>query len=55
MKIDRARAIMIILNLKEEDVPEIMKLKMATLDRMFDELKRTALAYQHMAELVKQK
>lgn len=55
MKEDRAKAIIIFLDLEKEDLPELMKLKISTLDRIFEGQRKNALAYQHMHELSKKK
>jgi hypothetical protein len=55
MKEDIAKAVMVFLDLEKEDLPELMKLKIQTLNRIFEGQRKNALAYQHMNELSKKK
>lgn len=48
-KNEYARGLMVLMDLTEDDVPELMKVKIDVLQRMFEGIKTNALAYQDMA------
>lgn len=53
-KEQRAKALVILLDLEDGDEKEIAKMKATVINRMYEGLKKNALAYQHMSEIYKQ-
>jgi predicted RNase H-like nuclease (RuvC/YqgF family) len=54
-KEQQARALVVLLDLENEDYKELMKMKATVLFRMFEGQKKNAVAYQNMYELSKRK
>ena len=54
-KVEMAKALVVLLDLDKEDYKELEKLKVGTLERIFEGQKKNAVAYQHMYELSKKK
>ena len=52
-KEEMARALVILLDLDNEDYKELAKIKVAVLAKMFEGQKKNALAYANMYELAK--
>ncbi len=49
------QALIILMDLDKDDNKDLMKLKVGTLNRLFEGQKKNALSYQHMYELYKAK